>query len=46
MYVHAFLGRDVINQAIKYIEETEAKFKELGVGQFASISGSLLRNGP
>ena len=41
MYVHAFLdGRDVDQKsAIKYIEETEAKFKELGVGQFASISG-------
>ena len=24
---------------MKYIEETEAKFKEIGVGQFASISG-------
>ena len=41
VYVHAFLdGRDVDQKsAIKYIEETEAKFKELGVGQFASISG-------
>ena len=33
-------GRDVDQKsAIKYIEETEAKFKELGVGQFASVSG-------
>ncbi len=24
---------------MKYIEETEDKFKELGVGQFASVSG-------
>ncbi|MCE5096617.1 2,3-bisphosphoglycerate-independent phosphoglycerate mutase [Staphylococcus devriesei] len=41
VYVHAFLdGRDVDQKsALKYIEETEAKFKELGVGQFASISG-------
>ncbi|MEJ7469566.1 2,3-bisphosphoglycerate-independent phosphoglycerate mutase, partial [Staphylococcus warneri] len=41
VYVHAFLdGRDVDQKsALKYIEETEAKFKELGVGQFASVSG-------
>ena len=39
--MHAFLdGRDVDQKsALKYIEETEAKFKELGVGQFASVSG-------
>ncbi len=24
---------------MKYIEETEAKFNELGIGQFASVSG-------
>ncbi|MED1203788.1 2,3-bisphosphoglycerate-independent phosphoglycerate mutase [Heyndrickxia acidicola] len=41
VYVHAFLdGRDVgPKTAKKYIEETEAKFKEYGVGQFATISG-------
>ncbi|TBW88549.1 2,3-bisphosphoglycerate-independent phosphoglycerate mutase, partial [Staphylococcus hominis] len=41
VYVHAFLdGRDVDQKsALKYIEETEDKFKELGVGQFASVSG-------
>ena len=41
VYVHAFLdGRDVDQKsALKYIEETEAKFKLLGVGEFASISG-------
>ncbi|WP_085991394.1 2,3-bisphosphoglycerate-independent phosphoglycerate mutase [Oceanobacillus senegalensis] len=41
VYVHAFLdGRDVGPQtAEKYIKETEEKMKELGVGQFATISG-------
>lgn len=41
VYVHAFLdGRDVGQQtALQYIEETERKFKEIGVGQFASVSG-------
>jgi 2,3-bisphosphoglycerate-independent phosphoglycerate mutase len=41
VYVHAFLdGRDVGPQtAPKYIEEAEAKMKEIGVGQFATISG-------
>ncbi|MGX0562109.1 2,3-bisphosphoglycerate-independent phosphoglycerate mutase [Staphylococcus schleiferi] len=41
VYVHAFLdGRDVDQKsALKYIDETEDKFKELGVGQFASVSG-------
>ena len=41
VYVHAFLdGRDVDQKsALKYIEDTEAKFKSLGVGEFASISG-------
>lgn len=41
VYVHGFLdGRDVDQKsALKYIEETENKFKELGIGQFASISG-------
>ncbi|TDL98901.1 2,3-bisphosphoglycerate-independent phosphoglycerate mutase [Macrococcus brunensis] len=41
VYVHAFLdGRDVGQEtALQYIEDTEAKFKELGIGQFASVSG-------
>jgi 2,3-bisphosphoglycerate-independent phosphoglycerate mutase len=41
VYVHAFLdGRDVgPKTAKKYIEETQAKFKEYGVGEFATISG-------
>src|SRR5699024_12281184 len=40
VYVHAFLdGRDVDQKsALKYIEETETKFNELGIGQFASVS--------
>ncbi len=41
VYVHAFLdGRDVGPQtAERYIEQTEAKMKELGVGQIATVSG-------
>lgn len=41
VYVHAFLdGRDVGPQtAGQYIKQTEEKMKELGVGQFATISG-------
>ncbi|WP_042350704.1 2,3-bisphosphoglycerate-independent phosphoglycerate mutase [Bacillus massiliigorillae] len=41
VYVHGFLdGRDVGPQtAKKYIEETEEKMKEYGVGKFATISG-------
>lgn len=41
VYVHAFLdGRDVGPQTAKgYIEQTEAKMKELGVGQIATVSG-------
>lgn len=41
VYVHAFLdGRDVGQQtALQFIEETEHQFKEIGVGQFASVSG-------
>jgi 2,3-bisphosphoglycerate-independent phosphoglycerate mutase len=41
VYIHAFLdGRDVgPKTAKKYIEETQAKFKEYGVGEFATISG-------
>src|SRR5699024_7465488 len=41
VYVHGFLdGRDVAPQSAKeFIEQTEAKMKEYGVGQFATISG-------
>lgn len=41
VYVHAFLdGRDVgPKTAAKYIKETQEKFKEYGVGEFATISG-------
>ncbi|MGM8212027.1 2,3-bisphosphoglycerate-independent phosphoglycerate mutase [Virgibacillus sp. W0430] len=41
VYVHAFLdGRDVGPQTAQtYIKQTEEKMKELGVGQFATISG-------
>ena len=41
VYVHAFLdGRDVGPQtAGEYIRQTEEKMQELGVGQFATISG-------
>ena len=41
VYVHAFLdGRDVDQKsALTYIDETERQFKEIGVGQFASVSG-------
>lgn len=41
VFVHAFLdGRDAIyNSAAGFIGELEAKMKELGVGQIASLSG-------
>ena len=41
VFVHGFLdGRDVSPQSAKgYIEAAEAKMKEIGVGQFATISG-------
>lgn len=41
VFVHAFLdGRDVGPQtALQYIEQTEEKMEEIGVGQFATISG-------
>lgn len=41
VYVHAFLdGRDVGPQTAKtYIEQTEDKMKELGIGKIATISG-------
>jgi 2,3-bisphosphoglycerate-independent phosphoglycerate mutase len=41
VYVHAFLdGRDVGPQtAPEYVKQTLAKMKEIGVGEFATISG-------
>ena len=41
VYVHGFLdGRDVApSSGLEFVKETEAKFTEIGVGQFASISG-------
>lgn len=41
VYVHGFLdGRDVGPQtALQYIEKTEERMAEIGVGKFASISG-------
>ncbi|WP_047980791.1 2,3-bisphosphoglycerate-independent phosphoglycerate mutase [Ornithinibacillus contaminans] len=41
VYLHAFLdGRDVGQQTAKgYIEQTEVKMKELGVGEIATVSG-------
>ncbi|MBA2175640.1 2,3-bisphosphoglycerate-independent phosphoglycerate mutase [Halobacillus locisalis] len=41
VYIHAFLdGRDVGQQSAKtYIEQTQDKIKELGVGQIATIAG-------
>ena len=41
VFVHGFLdGRDVgPKSALPYIEETERQMSEIGVGQFASISG-------
>ena len=41
VFVHAFLdGRDVNPQsALDYIEQTEQKMEEIGVGKFASVTG-------
>lgn len=41
VYVHVFTdGRDVApDSAVNYIQQLEAKMKELGIGQIASISG-------
>ena len=41
VFVHAFLdGRDVVpGTAVKYIEQLQAKMKELGVGQLATVQG-------
>ena len=48
VYVHGFLdGRDVGPQTAQgYIEATEAKMKEFGVGQVCNNFWSLLFNGP
>ena len=32
--------------ALDYIEQTEEKMEEIGVGKFASCSGTLLCDGP
>lgn len=41
VFVHAFLdGRDVgPKTAVKYVEETSNKMQEIGIGEFATISG-------
>lgn len=41
VYVHAFLdGRDTLpNVALKYLDELDAKLKELGIGKLRDISG-------
>src|SRR5699024_7799854 len=41
VYVHGFLdGRDVGKaSALTFIEKAEEKFKEIGIGKFATISG-------
>ena len=41
VYVHAFLdGRDVApDSGLSFVEELDAKMKEIGVGEIASISG-------
>ncbi|MBS4770321.1 2,3-bisphosphoglycerate-independent phosphoglycerate mutase [Carnobacteriaceae bacterium zg-ZUI240] len=41
VYVHAFLdGRDVSpSSALEFMTKTQAMFDEIGVGQFASVSG-------
>ncbi|MBG9981885.1 2,3-bisphosphoglycerate-independent phosphoglycerate mutase [Aerococcaceae bacterium DSM 111020] len=41
VYIHGFLdGRDVgPSTGIEYIKQAEAKFKELGLGEFATIAG-------
>jgi 2,3-bisphosphoglycerate-independent phosphoglycerate mutase len=41
VYVHAFLdGRDTMpTSGVGYLEELEAKFREIGVGRLASVSG-------
>lgn len=41
VYVHAFLdGRDTLpNVALKYLDELDAKIKELGIGKLRDVSG-------
>ena len=41
VYVHAFLdGRDVAqDSALAYVREAEKRFKEIGIGEFATVSG-------
>ncbi|WP_017547907.1 2,3-bisphosphoglycerate-independent phosphoglycerate mutase [Salinicoccus carnicancri] len=41
VYVHAFLdGRDVNQEsALEYVEESEKQFREIGIGEFATVSG-------
>lgn len=41
VYVHGFLdGRDVApNSGLDFVKNTQAKFDEIGVGEFATISG-------
>ena len=41
VYVHAFMdGRDVSpTSGIGYLEQLQAKFDEIGVGQLATVSG-------
>ena len=41
VYVHAFLdGRDTLpNVALKYLDELDAKVKELGIGKLRDVSG-------
>ena len=41
VYVHGFLdGRDVApNSGLQFVKDTEGKFAEIGVGQFATIAG-------
>jgi len=41
VYIHAFLdGRDVApDSAVKYIEETNQKMEQLGIGKFATVQG-------
>lgn len=41
VYVHAFLdGRDVNQEsALNYVEESEKQFEEIGIGEFATVSG-------
>lgn len=41
VYVHAFLdGRDVNQEsALNYVKESEKQFDEIGIGEFATVSG-------